>query len=675
MKFLKRLKRILKTLAKATLFLTALFMIILALAWYYFPFPEHHLIRWHPSAVVNDVNNRPMMRIVSTQDQWCIPTTIDTISPWLIKATIAVEDERFYAHPGVDPIAIARAMKQNLNQRRIVSGASTLTMQLCRMMQDRPRDCKSKLVESFRALQLDHLKTKAEILEIYLNQAPYGGNIRGVEAAAQIYFNKPANRLSLAEAALLAGIPKSPSQFDPRRHFQKALQRKNFVLQRMRQVGAISTEQMYEAKNTPLAISNHSLPPRAKHAAWLALNQRAQGGRTCIDLDIQDELERLVRIHLERLPPESEMAAIVIDITQSAVVAMIGSGDIDDPVDGQVNGVLARRSPGSALKPFIYAAAFEAGRLAPQSVLYDKPVNLNGWTPSNFDRTFSGPVSAAQALRQSLNIPALQVAKGIGLARCCGVMESLGIDLPAHTRRNAGLALAVGGVEISLLELTNAYAAFGREGNYAKARLFPDQSIETMSVVSPKVCAAVSDILSSKQRRPAGMEKITPEDIPWFMWKTGTSSARRDAWAVGHNMRYAVGVWVGRFRGTGRWEYVGALAAEPLLAELFALPLLRNNDSPKPAAPLVVKKPLPIQPLDREDLRIVNPENGHIYLALNEKAIIHPSANTNQKKTWFLNGRFLTNRKCRTLQLFPGDYVLQCLTGKGESAQVTFSVR
>ena len=254
-------------------------------------------------------------------------------------------------------------------------------------------------------------------------------------------------------------------------------------------------------------------------------------------------------------------------------------------------------------------------------------------------------------------------------------MESLGIDLPAHTRRNAGLALAVGGVEISLLELTNAYAAFGREGNYAKARLFPDQSIETMSVVSPKVCAAVSDILSSKQRRPAGMEKITPEDIPWFMWKTGTSSARRDAWAVGHNMRYAVGVWVGRFRGTGRWEYVGALAAEPLLAELFALPLLRNNDSPKPAAPLVVKKPLPIQPLDREDLRIVNPENGHIYLALNEKAIIHPSANTNQKKTWFLNGRFLTNRKCRTLQLFPGDYVLQCLTGKGESAQVTFSVR
>ena len=246
MKFFKRLKRILKTLGKALVFLTALFFIILAVAWRLFPFPEHQLMRWRPSAVVNDVNHRPMMRIVSTQDQWCIPTTLDTISPWLIKATIAVEDERFYAHPGVDPIAIARATMQNLTQRRIVSGASTLTMQVCRMMQDKPRNCKSKLVESFRALQLDRLKSKAEILEIYLNQAPYGGNIRGVEAAAQTYFEKAAGRLSLAEAALLAGIPKSPSQFDPRRHFQKALQRKNFVLERMRQIGAISTEQGYK---------------------------------------------------------------------------------------------------------------------------------------------------------------------------------------------------------------------------------------------------------------------------------------------------------------------------------------------------------------------------------------------------------------------------------------------
>ena len=675
MKFPKRLKRILITLGKVMGFLTALFLIILIVTWRLFPFPEHQLLRWRPSAVVNDVNNRPMMKIVSTQDQWCIPTTMDTISPWLIKATIAVEDERFYSHPSVDPIAIARATKQNLTQRRIVSGASTLTMQLCRMMQDRPRDCKSKLVESFRALQLDRLKSKAEILEIYLNQAPYGGNIRGVEAAAQIYFNKPANRLSLAEAALLAGIPKSPSQFDPRRHFQKALQRKNFVLERMKQTGTISLEQLCEAKNTPLSISNHSLPPRAKHAAWLALNQRPQGGRTCIDLEIQDELERLVRNHLDRLPPESELAAVVIDIAQSSVVAMIGSGDMDDPVDGQVNGVLARRSPGSALKPFIYAAAFEASRLAPQSVLYDKPVNWNGWTPSNFDRTFSGPVSAAQALRQSLNIPALQVAKGIGLARCCGVIESLGIDLPAHTRRNVGLALAVGGVETSLLELTNAYAAFGREGKYAKARLFPDQSIETTSAVSPKVCAAINEILSSKQRRPAGMEKITPEDIPWFMWKTGTSSARRDAWAVGHNMRYAVGVWVGRFRGTGRLAYVGALAAEPLLAELFSLPLLRNNCSPKPAVPLVVKNPLPIKPFDRQDLKIVNPENGHIYIALNDKAVIHPTANTNQKQMWFLNSRILKNQNNGAFPLIPGEYVLQCLTCKGESTQVTFSVR
>ncbi len=675
MKCFQRLKRRLKTLGKAVVLLTAVLLIVLVIAWRLFPFPEPQLQRWRPSAVVSDVNHRQMMRIVSPQDQWCIPTTLDRISPWLIKATVAVEDERFYTHPGVDPIAIARASLQNLTRRRIVSGASTITMQVCRMMEDKPRNCKSKLVESFRALQLDHLKSKADILEIYLNQAPYGGNIRGVEAAAQMYFAKPADRLTLAEAALLTGIPKSPSQYDPRRHFQKALQRKNFVLERMRQTGAISTEQMNEAKNTPLVTSDSLLTPRAKHAAWLALNQRALGGRTCIDLDVQEELERLARNHIDRLPPDSELAVVVIDIAQSAIVALIGSGDMDDPVDGQVNGVLARRSPGSALKPFIYAAAFEAGRLAPDSVLYDQPVNWNGWTPSNFDRTFSGPVSAAQALRQSLNIPALQVAKGIGLARCCGMMESLGLDLPAHAQRNAGLALAVGGVEVSLLQLTNAYAAFGREGKYARARLFPDQSIDTMNVISPKVCAAINEILSSRQRRPAGMENIALDDIPWFMWKTGTSSARRDAWAVGHNQNYAVGVWVGRFRGTGRLEYVGARAAEPLLAQLFNLPLLRNDSPPQSPAPLIVKKLLSMQPLDRQELRILSPENGHIYLALHDKAVLHPMANTDQRLTWFLNGRIWINQNNKTLQLFPGEYVLGCLAGNDESAQVTFSVR
>jgi penicillin-binding protein 1C len=672
--FFKCFIRILKKTVKALAILTALSLIALAVAWHMFPFPHHQLTRWRSSAVVSDINNRPMVQIVSSQEQWCIPVKLEKISPWLIQATIAVEDERFYSHPGVDPIAAARAAAQNLSQRRIVSGASTLTMQVCRMMQDRSRNFKSKMIESFRAIQLDYHLSKDQILEHYLNQAPYGGNIRGVEAAAQIYFNKPAEQLSLAEAALLAGIPKSPSRFDPRRREQKALQRKNFVLERMQSTGVISSEQMREAQNIPIAICSHSsFPPRARHAAWLALRHRPQGGKTCIDLDIQNELERLAQNHLDCLPPDSELAVVVIDIAQSAIVALIGSGDINDPVDGQVNGVVARRSPGSALKPFIYAAAFDASRLAPESILYDKPINLSGWSPSNFDRKFSGPVSAAQALRQSLNIPALQVAKGIGLARCCGVIESLGINLPAYTQSHIGLALPVGGVEVSLLELTNAYAAFGREGKFTPAHLFPDESTDPAKVFNPNVCAAVNDILSSRQRRPAGMENSSPEEIPWFMWKTGTSSARRDAWAVGHNMHFAIGVWVGRFRGTGRLEYVGAIAAEPLLAELFDLPQLRNIASPKPAAPLIVKKPLPLQPVHREKLRIINPQNGHIYIALNERTPIHPSANSNRKLLWFLNGKMIADAK--NILISPGSYTLLCLSAQGKSDQITFTVR
>jgi penicillin-binding protein 1C len=407
----------------------------------------------------------------------------------------------------------------------------------------------------------------------------------------------------------------------------------------------------------------------------MALQRRRHGGKTYINLDIQNELERLSRNHLTALPPESELAAVVIDIERSAVVALIGSGNLSDPIDGQVNGVLASRSPGSTLKPFLYAAAFEAGRLSPESMVYDVPTNLNGWSPSNFDKTFSGEVKAAQALRQSLNIPALVVTREIGLARCCGLIESLGIHLPANARQRSGLTLATGGIEVSLLELTNAYAAFGREGIYMKPRLFPDEPYEQTSALKPKVCAALNHVLSSQQRSPVGMEDFAPVDIPWFMWKTGTSSARRDAWAVGHNHRYAIGVWVGRFRGTGRESYVGALAAEPLLARLFALPGLRNDHPPTPPAPLVVTKPLPMKPPTHHDLRILQPENGTIYTTLNGKTVIHPTINTNRKLTWFLNGRMLTKKEIRDLPLQPGDYVLLGITDEGASTQVAFQVR
>ena len=669
------LMRILKRLLTGCVAATVIFAIAFAVAWFAFPFPTERLDRWAVSPVVLDARSRPMLDLVGPDQQWRRPVPIEQISPWIIQATLAVEDQRFHDHPGVDALAVLRAAASNLLAGRIVSGASTLDMQLCRMMDDRPRTFWAKAVESFRALQLNRLKTKRQILELYLNVAPYGGNFRGVEAAARAYFGKAAAELSLAEGALLAGLPQSPSRYRPDRHLPAAKERQQWVLARMVREGSITPRQMADAAADPIVIRTVARTPRAPHAAWLALSRRPTGGQTTIDLDIQDQLQRLLGERRAQLPPHARQAVVVIDIARSAIVAMAGSGDCDDPVDGQVNGAVARRSPGSALKPFVYAAAFEAGRLNADSILHDVPIRRGGWAPENFDRTFRGEVTAAEALRRSLNVPAILVAEGVGLARCCGLLEAVGVGLPSNVQARGGLALAVGGIEVTLLDLTNAYATLGRRGVRTRPRLFADEPIESATALDAGVCAAIDEILASRARRPAGMEDRLPADVPWFMWKTGTSAGRRDAWAVGHNGRYAVGVWVGRFRGTGRAEFVGALAAEPLLAQLFDLPDLRTGRTPPPAAPVLVRRPLPAPREVAATLQILSPGPYETFIALSGQTVIHPRANRTNDLTWFLNGRLLAPGQTDRLPVPPGQHDLRCLTPTGQSAQVRFLVR
>ncbi len=670
------IKKTIKRFIVAALCGAILSGVVVVAAWLAFPFPVERLQRFAPNPTVSDAQDRHMLSLVSSDQQWCTPIPLDKMSPWLVKATIAVEDRRFYDHPGVDALAICRAAIQNITHRRVVSGASTLTMQVCRMIDDRPRTLINKSVEAFRALQLDRLKSKDDILEIYLNTAPYGGNLRGVEAASVMYFSRHACDLSLPEAALLVGLPKSPTRYNPRKHLTQALKRQKTVLGCMAKAGMISTDQYQQARNTPVVINELPRNRHATHAAWMALKQRPHGGRTCIDLDIQRQLEYLCLEHLNTLPAATELAVVVIDIHRSAIVALLGSGDPDDPVDGQVNGALAKRSPGSALKPFIYAAAFEAGRLAPQSIVYDVPVNLSGWQPSNFDRTFKGPLSAADALRQSLNSPALQVARGVGISRCTGLIEACGILRASGAHRRAGLALVVGGAEVSLLDLTNAYACLGRNGTYTKARLFVDETTPSRNVLNADICSAINHILSSSKRIPRGLEALDPQETGWFMWKTGTSSGRRDAWAVGHNAKYAIGVWVGRFRGTGRIEYVGARAAEPLLAQLFVLPEIINDIAPLPPTPLTVTKPLPIPSVVDRKLQITCPAQGDTFLAVKGATVIRPAVNTDDNVTWFLNDRLLpSNSQAQALNLSPGRYKLHCINKTGRASTVSFQVK
>ncbi len=668
---------------------------VLSFCWHAWPFPIQRLEALPASPVVTDCRGDLLLRRVSHDDQWRMSVSLERMSPWLVQATIAAEDRRFRRHWGVDPLAVARAAGQNLLAGRTVSGASTLTMQVCRMMDSRPRSIGAKLIESFRALQLETLWSKDRILEHYLNAAPYGGNVRGVQAASRLFFAKDAADLSLAEAAMLAGLPQSPSRYRPDRHLQAARARQRVVLERMVAAGFISPRQCEQAAAQELQLARRSVVVDAPHAAEMALQRSPGGGRTTLDGEIQRAVLSVLHEHGRNLPAAVVQAAVVIDIEQAAIVALVGSAG---PGASQFNAAAAPRSPGSALKPFLYAAAFDAGVLGADTTVYDVPIDRGSWRPDNFTRTFSGPLPAGEALRRSLNVPAILVAQGAGLERCLGVLRACGLDLPADAAARTGLSLAVGGAEVSLLELTNAYATLGRGGVARPLRLLcgenesapmPTEGLpwaspapQTVRALSAEACRTLDDILSSRRRRPGGMEGLDAASVPWFMWKTGTSAGRRDAWAVGHNGRYAVGVWVGVDRGAGREELVGSQAAEPALAALFALPRLRRTQADPPApAPLIVRHPLPPPPEAGSELVILSPSAGSTLIALNGLAVIHPQANGRTQAAasagpalqWFLNGRLLADAK--RLELGAGAHELRCVDPAGRAAAVRFNVR
>lgn len=670
-----RRRRFFARLGIAALALPALAVIAFAIISWILPFPLDRLDRWPASPRVTDRTSREILAITGRDEQWRFPVQLGHISPWIIQATIAVEDERFYHHHGVDAISLARAAWQDLSAGHIVSGGSTLTMQVCRMMDNQPRTWHAKLTEMFRSLQLERTRDKHAILETYLNTAPYGRNLRGVQAAAWTWFGKPADDLSLAEAALLAGLPQSPSRYRPDRFPDRAMARRETVLRRMVELGMIDDQQRQLAASKPVTIQYRRKPVEATHAGWLALQRRPAGGRTTIDPRLQTELERLIADHTHVLPANTDIAAVVIDIATGDVVALVGSADPANPAAGQVNGATARRSPGSALKPFIYAAGFEARRLAPDSILYDIPIDRSGWSPANFDRTFRGQVTAGEALRKSLNVPAILVAEGTGISRCIGLVQAAGVDLPCGAAHRSGLSIAVGGAEVRLLDLTNAYATIGRSGTWQQPRLFLDDPVQTRSVLDPNVCTAIDDILSSHQRRPGGMEQLAPHDVPWFMWKTGTSSGRRDAWALGHNHKVAVGIWTGRFSGLGDADLTGKQCAEPLLARVFDLPMLRTQAEPPPARPWLVSQPLPTPPECAKSPTILTPRAGSTFIAVNGRAVIRPRLSRPTSVTWFLNGLQVQDDAAARLTLSPGRYELRCVDAAGAASAVMFAVR
>ena len=605
-----------------------------------FPLPKDRL---HPpsSPIVLDRNGEWLRAFLAADGMWRIavshqPSAVSEIainhspegfrepraeshSPLLHQAMLTSEDRWFYYHWGINPVSLSTALYDNLTAGEVVRGGSTITMQLARLMEPKARNIPNKLCEMFRALQLEFAYSKSEILTFYFNMLPYGGNIVGTGAASRFYFNKPQHLISLGEAALLAAIPNSPERLRPDRFPENARKAREKVLNRLLASRQISEQQWREALQEPIPTKRYPLPFKAPHLARMLVRGKRQDTEpttanriyTTIDVKVQETALRILREYLDtsligvvrhRLP--STGAVVVMDTQSRYVLAMVGSHDFfDRKALGQINGTLAPRSPGSALKPFVYALAMEQGLITPETLLFDVPVTYAGYEPVNYDGKYNGYVTARQALARSLNVPAVSLNARLEDYPLHAFLKQAGISTLGHAKKY-GLSMVLGGCEVSLLELTTLYAGLANMGEFAPYQLtLPRNSYQLSAVSSQQVGVTSPEDRFAKSRKPSAeshfsqrllrqetsfiiTEMLTtlqlpantvknPEafestmNLPKIAWKTGTSYGHRDAWCIGYSPKLTIGVWLGNFDGKGSSMMSGTDAATPILFALF----------------------------------------------------------------------------------------------------------
>ncbi len=544
------------------------------------------------TTVVVAADGTPLRAFADREGVWRYPAAPESVSPLFVQALLGYEDRWFHRHPGINPLAMARAAWQWLRSGGIVSGGSTLTMQVARILDGGDtRSVGGKLRQMLRALQLEARLSKDQILALYLQRAPYGGTIEGVEAASWAYLGKSAAQMSHAEAALLAVLPQAPSRLRPDRHPEAARTARDKVLQRMQDLRIWDDEAVADARIEPVVARALQTP---LHAALLAERLRAAQPRaarigTTLDADLQRALEDRVTAYFASLPPKTSAALLVVDNASMEARAYVGSVVFGDRERlGHVDMVRAWRSPGSTLKPFLYGMALDDGLIHSESLLVDAPQGFGGYRPGNFDTAFNGPIGVASALRLSLNVPAVDLLDRVGPARFAARLDNAGIGLrfPRGTRPN--LALILGGTGVRLEDLVGAFAAFQREGIAGQVRYTPEQALRERRLLSPGAAWIVREILQSNPRPGDGGGAFDTGSRPAVAWKTGTSYGFRDAWAVGGTRRYTVGVWVGRPDGTALPGQYGAVTALPLLFETIdSLPRQPGDSAPPPRPPQV----------------------------------------------------------------------------------------
>jgi penicillin-binding protein 1C len=534
------------------------------------------------STQVLDRHGRLLRAYATAEGRWRLPVAVNDIDPRFIRMLLAYEDRRFREHHGVDPLAMARAAYQWLTNGRVISGGSTITMQVARLLEPRrERTLLAKLRQMVRAIEIEQSLSKDEIISLYLTLAPYGGNLEGLRAAALAYFGKDPRRLSLGQAALLVALPQSPEARRPDRSAVVARTARDRVLDRIAAAGLIPADETALAKREPVPDGRQAMPALAPHAAdqAIAAAPAAKVHRLAINAKLQKQLEALARDRAQMLGPDISIAIVVLDNATGEVLARVASADyFDERRFGQVDMTEALRSPGSALKPFIYGLAFEDGLVHPETLIEDRPARYGAYAPENFDLTFQGTVTVRRALQMSLNVPAVALLDKVGASRLSARLAQAGAPLVLPKVEAPGLAMALGGLGIKLADLTMLYAGVARGGMALPVRERIDERAQPAPrrLLDPVAAWYVGSVLTGTP---------PPENAVGgrLAYKTGTSYGYRDAWAIGFDGKRTIGVWVGRPDGAPVTGLLGRIAAAPILFDAFAR--IGERPKPLPAAP------------------------------------------------------------------------------------------
>jgi penicillin-binding protein 1C len=612
------------------------------------------------SVTVLDRDGRLLRAFTTASGRWRLPIDVADVDPRFLQMLLAYEDHRYFVHSGVDWVAVARALGQVFQKGRVVSGASTLTMQVARLLEPRrERSLTAKARQMLRAKQLESRLSKQDILRLYLALAPYGGNLEGLRAGSLAYFGREPKRLTLSESALLVAVPQAPEERRPDRFPATAQAARDRVLDRAVAAGVITPAEALLAKREPAPRERRPFPSLAAHVseAIVRANPSRRVFHLSIDARLQAALETLAAEGVARIGPHLSAAIIAIDNRSGEVRAHVGSANyLDDERAGAIDMTGAQRSPGSALKPFIYAMAFEYGIAHPETMLEDRPARYGAYVPENFDLTFQGTVTARRALQGSLNVPAVALLNAIGPMRFLARLRQAGARITMPDDAPPGLAIALGGLGISLFDVARLYCGFARGGSVP--HLIEDKDARDArretSLTEPVAAWYVADILR-------GVPPPTNARAGILSFKTGTSYGYRDAWAIGFDKRTTLAVWIGRPDNAAVPGLVAHDVAAPLLFDAFArtqnaiepiapppnVIVARNSTLPPPLRHLRADLPKTTTATNIPVLKIAYPPDGaDVDVGLTSSGMTKPSANPLVLKAqggvppllWLVNG-------------------------------------